>query len=376
MGALTTDIILDALGGVVEPELGKDLVTLELAEVLSAEETEGGWAVKLRIKTSSPAMHARQRMREAVEFAMEKLGTRQGVEIACTVEVVPLGINERTVETRKVLPGVKHIIAVASGKGGVGKSTVTANIAVELARRGHSVGLVDADIHGPSMPTMFDVVREKPQPVEKAGKAMIGPVEAHGVKLLSIGFFADPDQAIVWRGPMASKALGQLFTDGDWGTLDYMLIDLPPGTGDVHLSLVQLVPLSGVVVVSTPQDIALADARKGVSMFQLDSINVPVLGLVENMAYFTPPDLPDRKYHLFGRDGVKRYAEASGTPFLGELPLVQAIREAGDVGRPAALQEGTEAAKAIAALTDRMLDALADAPVGGSPPTAAVNSPS
>ena len=376
MGALTTDIILDALGGVVEPELGKDLVTLELAEVLSAEETEGGWAVKLRIKTSSHAMHARQRMREAVEFVMEKLGTRQGVEIACTVEVVPLGSNERTVETRKVLPGVKHIIAVASGKGGVGKSTVTANIAVELARRGHSVGLVDADIHGPSMPTMFDVVREKPQPVEKAGKAMIGPVEAHGVKLLSIGFFADPDQAIVWRGPMASKALGQLFTDGDWGTLDYMLIDLPPGTGDVHLSLVQLVPLSGVVVVSTPQDIALADARKGVSMFQLDSINVPVLGLVENMAYFTPPDLPDRKYHLFGRDGVKRYAEASGTPFLGELPLVQAIREAGDVGRPAALQEGTEAAKAIAALTDRMLDALADAPVGGSPPTAAVNSPS
>ena len=252
--------------------------------------------------------------------------------------------DERTLDTRKVLPGVQHVIAIASGKGGVGKSTVTANLAVELARRGHSVGLVDADIHGPSMPTMFDVVREKPEPVDKDGKPLIGPVEAHGVKLLSIGFFADPDQAIVWRGPMASKALGQLFTDGDWGELDYLLVDLPPGTGDVHLSLVQLVPLSGVVVVSTPQDIALADARKGVSMFQLESINVPVLGLVENMAYFSPPDLPDRKYHLFGRDGVKRYAEASDTPFLGELPLVQAIREAGDAGRPAALQDGTEAA--------------------------------
>ena len=362
MVTLTTERILEALGGVVEPELGKDVVSLDLAEVLSVEGEEDTWKVRIRVKSSSPAMHARQRMREAVEFAMEKLSAQDGLSIAVDVEVVPLGSNERTLETRKVLPGVRHVIAVASGKGGVGKSTVTANLAVELARRGHSVGLVDADIHGPSMPTMFDVVREKPQPVEKAGKPMIGPVEAHGVKVLSIGFFADPDQAIVWRGPMASKALGQLFTDADWGALDFMLIDLPPGTGDVHLSLVQLVPLSGVVVVSTPQDIALADARKGVSMFQLDSIKVPVLGLVENMAYFTPPDLPDRKYHLFGRDGVKRYAEASGTPFLGELPLVQAIREAGDAGRPAALQEGTEAARAIAAMTDRMLEVLAEQP--------------
>ena len=376
--ALTAQHILEALGGVVEPELGKDIVTLQWAEVLSLENSAGTWKVRVRVKSSSPAMHARQRMKEAVEFALEKLGTREGIDLLAEVEVVPVGSNERTLETRKVLPGVQHIIAIASGKGGVGKSTVTANIAVELARRGHKVGLVDADIHGPSMPTMFDVVREKPQPVEKGGKSLIGPVEAHGVKMLSIGFFADPEQAIVWRGPMASKALGQLFTDGDWGELDFMLIDLPPGTGDVHLSLVQLVPLSGVVVVSTPQDIALADARKGVSMFQLESINVPVLGLVENMAYFTPPDLPDRKYHLFGRDGVKRYAEASGTPFLGELPLVQAIREAGDAGRPAALQEGTEAARAIAALTDRMLDVLADQPAPSQPPasaSSAVNSP-
>ena len=358
MDTLTREHLIEALSGVMEPDLGKDLVALNLVEILEMEEKGEGWTLRLRVKSSSPAMHARQRMREAVEFALEKLGARTGVKIASTVEVVPLADEERTMETRKVLPGVKHVVAIASGKGGVGKSTVTANLAVELARRGHSVGLIDADIYGPSMPTMFDVVREKPQPIEKDGKPLIGPVEAHGVKLLSIGFFADPDQAIVWRGPMASKALGQLFTDGDWGDLDYLLIDLPPGTGDIHLSLVQIAPLSGVVVVSTPQDIALADARKGVSMFQLDNINVPVLGLVENMAYFTPPDLPDRKYHLFGRDGVKRYAEASGTPFLGELPLVQAIREAGDAGRPAALQEGTNAANAIAALTDRFVEEL------------------
>ena len=363
MDTLTRAHLMEALSGVMEPDLGKDLVSLNLVEILLMEEKEECWALRLRVKSSSPAMHARQRMREAVEFALEKLGNRMGTKIATDVEVVPLAEDERTMETRKVLPGVKHVVAIASGKGGVGKSTVAANLSVELARRGHAVGLIDADIYGPSMPTMFDVVREKPQPVDKDGKPLIGPVEAHGVKLLSIGFFADPDQAIVWRGPMASKALGQLFTDGDWGDLDYLLIDLPPGTGDIHLSLVQLAPLSGVVVVSTPQDIALADARKGVSMFQLDNINVPVLGLVENMAYFTPPDLPDRKYHLFGRDGVKRYAEASGTPFLGELPLVQAIREAGDAGRPAALQEGTHAAKAIAALTDRFIEELERLPM-------------
>ena len=358
METLTREHLLETLSGVMEPDLGKDIITLNLVDLLEMEEKEAEWHLRLRVKSSSPAMHARQRMREAVEFALEKLATTLGTTIVPDVEVIALPDDERTLDTRKVLPGVQHVIAIASGKGGVGKSTVTANLAVELARRGHRVGLIDADIHGPSMPTMFDVVREKPVPIEKDGKPLIGPVEAHGVKLLSIGFFADPDQAVVWRGPMASKALGQLFTDGDWGELDFLLVDLPPGTGDVHLSLVQVAPLSGVVVVSTPQDIALADARKGVSMFQLESINVPVLGLVENMAYFTPPDLPDRKYHLFGRDGVKRYAEASGTPFLGELPLVQAIREAADAGRPAALQDGTEAARAITAVTDRMLEEL------------------
>ena len=358
METLTREHLLEALSGVMEPDLGKDIITLNLVELLEMKEKEGGWSLRLRVKSSSPAMHARQRMREAIEFALEKLGTRLGTAITAEVEVVPLPEEERTLDTRKVLPGVKHVIAIASGKGGVGKSTVTANLAVELARRGHRVGLVDADIHGPSMPTMFDVVREKPEPVDKDGKPLIGPVEAHGVKLLSIGFFADPDQAIVWRGPMASRALGQLFTDANWGELDFMLIDLPPGTGDIHLSLVQDVPLTGAVVVSTPQEVALADARKGVGMFRLDTINVPVLGLIENMAYFVPPDLPDRRYDIFGRDGAKRLAEDVDAPFLGEVPLVQSIREAGDAGRPAVLQGDSPAAAAFRAVLANLLTQL------------------
>jgi len=266
--------------------------------------------------------------------------------------------EERTPETRKVLPGVKHVIAIASGKGGVGKSTVTANLAVGLAQLGYKVGLCDADIHGPSVPTMFDVTEAKPEPVTIGEKTLIQPVEQYGVKVLSIGFFADPDQAIVWRGPMASRALGQLFTDANWGELDFMLIDLPPGTGDIHLSLVQDVPLTGAVVVSTPQEVALADARKGVGMFRLDTINVPVLGLIENMAYFVPPDLPDRRYDIFGRDGAKRLAEDVDAPFLGEVPLVQSIREAGDAGRPAVLQGDSPAAAAFRAVLANLLTQL------------------
>ena len=253
---------------------------------------------------------------------------------------------------------MEHVIAVASGKGGVGKSTVSSNLAVALAQLGYKVGLVDADIHGPSVPTMFDVAGEKPQPVEVEGKTKIEPIEQYGVKVLSIGFFADPDQAIVWRGPMASRALNQLFTDADWGKLDFMIVDLPPGTGDIHLSLVQQIPLSGAVIVSTPQDVALADARKGVGMFRLDELKVPVLGMVENMAYFVPPDMPEKKYHIFGRDGVKRLADSLEAPFLGELPLLQTIREAGDAGRPAALQTNGEAAAAFRAVVANLLKQL------------------
>ena len=354
MSTWTNEAILDALRGVVEPELGKDVVSLELVEV---EGTSGdhGAGLTLTVKSSNPAMHARKRMQEAVEFALERAF---GKPVACEVKVVPLKQEERTLETRKVLPGVEHVIAVASGKGGVGKSTVSSNLAVALAQLGYKVGLVDADIHGPSVPTMFDVAGEKPQPVEVEGKTKIEPIEQYGVKVLSIGFFADPDQAIVWRGPMASRALNQLFTDADWGKLDFMIVDLPPGTGDIHLSLVQQIPLSGAVIVSTPQDVALADARKGVGMFRLDELKVPVLGMVENMAYFVPPDMPEKKYHIFGRDGVKRLADSLEAPFLGELPLLQTIREAGDAGRPAALQTNGEAAAAFRSVVANLLKQL------------------
>lgn len=256
----------------------------------------------------------------------------------------------------KPIPGVDNIIAIASGKGGVGKSTLTANLAVELANMGFKVGLVDADIYGPSMPVMFDVPNAKPVAVEVDGKSLMQPIESYGVKLLSIGFFAGTDQAVVWRGPMASKALNQLIWDAHWGELDFLLIDLPPGTGDIHLSVVQSVPLNGAVVVSTPQTVALADARKGVGMFRVPNINVPVLGIVENMAYFTPEELPENKYYIFGKEGAKHLSEELQVPFLGEVPLVQSIREAGDVGRPAVLQENTAAAEAFRSVCRRMVE--------------------
>lgn len=347
----TEKAVLEALAGVIDPELSKDVVTLGWVTVRSISEQK----IDVEVKTGNPAMHARQRMDEAVRFALERAF---GDDAEFEVQITPIKADERTPETRKVLPGVENIIAVASGKGGVGKSTVAANLAVGLAQLGYKVGLCDADIHGPSVPTMFDVTEAKPVPVEMGERTLIQPIEQYGVKVLSIGFFADPDQAIVWRGPMASRALGQLFTDAHWGDLDFMIIDLPPGTGDIHLSLVKDVPLTGAVVVSTPQEVALADARKGVGMFRLESINIPVLGLIENMAYFVPPDMPDKRYDIFGRDGAKRLAESLGTPFLGEVPLVQSIREAGDAGRPAMLQGESPAAAAFRSVLANLLREL------------------
>ena len=241
----------------------------------------------------------------------------------------------------KSIPGIQNIVAVASGKGGVGKSTVTSNLAVTLSKMGFKVGILDADIYGPSIPIMFDVQNEKPLAVNVDGKSKMKPVESYGVKVLSIGFFTKPDQAVVWRGPMAAKALNQMIFDAAWGELDFLLIDLPPGTGDIHLSIMQSLPITGAVVVSTPQTVALADAKKGVAMFQQESINVPVLGIIENMAYFTPEELPDNKYYIFGKEGAKHLAEDLNIPFLGDIPLVQSVREAGDLGRPAAMQEAT-----------------------------------
>jgi ATP-binding protein involved in chromosome partitioning len=330
--------ILEALANVQEPDLKKDIVTLNLVKIIRAEGNE----IELEVKVSNPAMHAKQRMREACVFAIQRV---LGNEFEVKVHVEAIAGDERSGELRRILPGVKHIIAVASGKGGVGKSTVSSNLAAGLAALGHKVGLLDADIYGPSAPTMFDVVLEKPRLIEVDGKQVMAPVEAHGVKVLSIGFFTEGDQAVVWRGPMATKALNQMITDVEWGELDYMIVDLPPGTGDVHLSIVQTLPISAVVVVSTPQEVALVDARKGIAMFQLPAVNIPVLGLVENMSWFTPAELPENKYFIFGEGGTKRLAESLNLPVIGEIPLIQSIREAGDVGRPSVLQDNTTAAR-------------------------------
>lgn len=344
---LNNETVLNALRKVPEPDLGKDIVELGLVSNIEVD----GLKVRFTVQVSNPAMHSRKRMEEACIFNVQRA---LGKEVQVEVQVEGIDVDAAP-ELRKVLPGVKNIIAVASGKGGVGKSTVTANLAVGLASRGFKVGLVDADIYGPSMPLMLDVFNEKPGTTKKGEKSLMLPVENFGVKMLSIGFFADPDQAIVWRGPMASKALNQMFKDADWGELDYMLIDLPPGTGDIHLSLVQAVPLTGAIIVSTPQGIALADAKKGVAMFQLPQINVPVLGIVENMAWFTPDELPDNKYYIFGKEGARNLAEDLNVPLLGQIPLVQSIREASDVGRPAVLQNNTPSAAAFAELLDQVL---------------------
>jgi ATP-binding protein involved in chromosome partitioning len=299
-----------------------------------------GNEVTVDLIIATPAMHIKKRAEDDIKKLIhEKFSSDVIVKVNIKVEAVAAE-NPNQIKG-KAIPGIKNIIGVASGKGGVGKSTVTANLAVSLVKMGFSVGVLDADIYGPSMPIMFDVESEKPISVSIDGKSKMKPVESYEVKILSIGFFTSPSQAVIWRGPMASKALNQMIFDADWGELDFMLVDLPPGTGDIHLSIVQALPITGVVIVSTPQAVALADAKKGVSMFMSDAINVPVLGIIENMAYFTPEELPENKYYIFGKEGAKNLAEDLEVPFLGEVPIVQSIREAGDFGRPAAMQVGS-----------------------------------
>lgn len=326
--------VLKALSTVDDPDLKKDLVTLNMVKDVEVFSD----AVKFTVVLTTPACPLKEIIKNHCVAAIHKhLSPDLEVNVVMTSNVTTIR------DSAPLLPGVKNIIAIASGKGGVGKSTVTANLAVALANEGAKVGVIDADIFGPSMPTMFNCENEQPGVKEVDGKNKILPLEQYGIKLISIGFLAPGDSAVVWRGPMASSALKQFIGDTEWGDLDYLLIDLPPGTSDIHLTLVQTVPVTGAVIVTTPQKVALADARKGLSMFKQPQINVPVLGIVENMAYFTPAELPDNKYYIFGEGGGLRLSEKFEVPFLGQIPLVQSIREGGDSGLPAVMKEGATA---------------------------------
>jgi ATP-binding protein involved in chromosome partitioning len=349
---VTREQVLEGLAKVVFSGATENIVEAGLVRNIQIF----GEEVEVDVDSPQPTLHVKKKLEVDILKALhEHIHPKLKVKVRTHVVEQPEKPKANEIKGNRI-PGVENIIAIASGKGGVGKSTLTANLAVTLAEMGFKVGLVDADIYGPSMPIMFDVPNVKPVAVEVNGKSMMQPVESYGVKLLSIGFFAGTDQAVVWRGPMASKALNQLIWDAHWGELDFLLIDLPPGTGDIHLSVVQAVPLTGAVVVSTPQTIALADARKGVGMFRVPNINVPVLGIVENMAYFTPEELPENKYYIFGREGARNLAQTLEVPFLGEIPLIQSIREAGDVGRPAVLQGNTVAAEAFREVCRNMVE--------------------
>jgi len=344
--------ILNALNTITEPGAGKSLIESESVKnvVIFGKE------VVIDIVISNPTLQAKKKIEVEIMKVIHDLVYQKAiVKVNVKVEV-----PEKPELQKKAnpLPNIKNIIAVASGKGGVGKSTITANLAVSLSKMGFKVGILDADIYGPSMPIMFDVALAKPLSVVEDGKSKMKPVESYGIKILSLGFFTDANQAVIWRGAMASKALNQLLFDAAWGELDFLLIDLPPGTGDIHLSIVQAIPVTGAVIVSTPQNIALADARKGIAMFKQVNINVPVLGLVENMSYFTPAELPDNKYYIFGKDGAKHLAEDENTRFLGEIPLVQSIREAGDVGHPISLQNNTPLEASFKQIAQNMIDEL------------------
>jgi ATP-binding protein involved in chromosome partitioning len=350
---LNKNDILEALQTISVPGEGQNMVESGAVKNIQVFGDE----VVVDIVIKNPSLQARKKTEVSIlQTIHRKVYEKAKITVNLKVEAATQPkVNEIK---GKPIPGIQNIIAVASGKGGVGKSTITANLAVTLSKMGFKVGILDADIYGPSIPIMFDVAMEKPLAVEVGGKSKMKPVESYGLKILSIGFFTQPNQAVVWRGPMAAKALNQMIFDAHWGELDFMLIDLPPGTGDIHLSIMQSLPITGAVVVSTPQEIALADARKGVAMFQQEAINVPVLGIVENMAYFTPEELPNSKYYIFGKEGAKHLATDIGVPFLGEIPLVQSIREAGDAGRPAAMQTSTSLETAFKEMTKNVVQEI------------------
>ena len=312
--------------------------------------------IVIDLKILKPTLQAKNTIKRKI---IDSLKNNIDPNIDVKINFVVISEKENTIfNSSRKIENISNIIAISSGKGGVGKSTVTANLAVSLSKMGFNVGVLDADIYGPSIPEMFDVSGQKPLAVDVNGKSKMKPIESYGVKILSIGFFTKIDQAVIWRGPMASKALNQMIFDADWGVLDFLLVDLPPGTGDIHLSIMQSLPISGSVVISTPQKIALNDARKGVSMFKKENINVPVLGIIENMAYFTPEELPNNKYYLFGKEGAKNLSSDLGIPFLGEIPIIQSVREASDIGRPAAMQENTISEDIFNRISKNMLSQL------------------
>ena len=313
--------------------------------------------IVIDLEVVNPTLKSKNLIKENLHnYLKEHLNNEISLKINFQIASKP--IENKIYNPLKKITNISNIIAVSSGKGGVGKSTITSNLAVSLSKMGFNVGILDADIYGPSIPLMFDVQNEKPLAVNIEGKSKMKPIENYGVKILSIGFFTKNDEAVIWRGPMASKALNQMIFDADWGKLDFLLIDLPPGTGDIHLSIMQSLPISGAVVVSTPQTVALSDARKGVSMFKKENINVPVLGIIENMSFFVPKELPENKYYIFGKEGAKNLATDLEIPFLGEIPLIQSVREAGDYGRPASMQENTISENTFNKISKNMLSEL------------------
>ena len=328
---LSVTNILNALRNVDDPDLKKDIVTLGMVKDVAVE----GKNVTFTVELTTPACPMKEEIKHACITAVKHLVDKEAI--------VDINMTSRVSSVRNsndlLLPGVKNIIAVCSGKGGVGKSTVAVNLALGLAKTGAKVGLMDADIYGPSVPLMLNLSKAKPKVIDQNGKAMMIPLEQYGIKSLSIGYLVDPEQAVVWRGPMVSSALKQFVTDCIWGELDYLIIDMPPGTGDIHLTLVQTVPVTGAIIVTTPQEVALADARKAAGMFKISNINVPIIGVVENMAYFTPAELPENKYYIFGKGGGNTLARELMVPLLGQIPLVQGIREGGDSGKPFMLRD-------------------------------------
>jgi len=345
---ITKEQVLQALGNVEEPDLKKDLVTLNMIQDIHIE----GNNISFSVILTTPACPLKALIENACRNAISYFISKEAVvSINMTSHV--------TTQKNTGVPGVKNIIAVASGKGGVGKSTVAVNLALGLAYSGAKVGLIDADIYGPSIPIMFGLEGVRPQASVVDGKTRIEPIEKYGIKLLSIGFFTDPNQPVPWRGPMVSTAVKQLFNDADWGELDYLVIDLPPGTGDIHITVTQTFPVTGAVIVTTPQNVALADAKKGIGMFMMPAINVPILGVVENMSYFTPAELPDNKYYIFGKGGGQKLAQQLDVPFLGEIPLIKSISDSGDSGTPAILEENGAMTAAFINMAQRVAQQVA-----------------